>query len=355
MQAYWTMKEKIVEFEQVLLRTINFQVDPPDPYRLLLNYARSLRLDRTATRTAWGLVNDTLLCPRALSAPPPAIACAAIRMATRIHGSDRRLRWFSPPCHNFSTARGNSNKNKRPTALALEKGDGVGISSGGVVSGAGVLGPGGDGPGGGSTNNVDSSSAIGGAGSAGGDGAGGGRANERAASGQEKWILSPTTTDDVNVMVPTRREPAAGVTDGGGNGRRSPGASAHEADSTSGGGLEVIHEAVGATFGAGAAGAVVDPTGAVGGESTGEGWRDSGDAHAETEIMTSAIPWWGLFDARDEEVELVCAELLALYRAQGDNMGKNGSDACAGPILAIEQEQPSVAARAASVAPVSTD
>ncbi|CAN0546953.1 unnamed protein product, partial [Ectocarpus sp. 12 AP-2014] len=83
------MKERIVEFEQVLLRTINFQVDPPDPYRLLLNYARSLRLDPAATRTAWALANDVLFCPQALSAPPPAVACAVIRMAARVHGGDR--------------------------------------------------------------------------------------------------------------------------------------------------------------------------------------------------------------------------------------------------------------------------
>lgn len=350
-QAYWTMKEKIVEFEQVLLRTINFQVDPPDPYRLLLNYARSLRLDRAATRTAWGLVNDVLLCPRALSAPPPAVACAAIRMATRIHGSDRRLRWFSPPCRNFS----NSNKNKRPRGLDLEEGDDVGISSGGGVSAAGVLGPGSDGSGGGSRDNVDGSSASGGAGSAGGDGAGGGRVNESAAGGEKNLIPSPTATDELNVMVPPRRESAAAAADGGGNGRRSPGASAHEADSNSGGGSELIREAVGAAFGTGAAGTVVDPNVAAGGESSGEGWRDSGDVRAGTENATSAMPWWGLFDARDEEVELVCAELLALYRAQGGNMSNNGDDARADPGVVIERDPPKAGAKAASVVSVSTD
>ena len=41
------------------------------------------------------------------------------------------------------------------------------------------------------------------------------------------------------------------------------------------------------------------------------------------------MPWWGLFDARDEEVELVCSELLTLYRAHdgkgGDSSDCNGS------------------------------
>lgn len=37
------------------------------------------------------------------------------------------------------------------------------------------------------------------------------------------------------------------------------------------------------------------------------------------------MPWWGLFDARDEEVELVCSELLTLYRAHDENSNSKSS------------------------------
>ncbi|CAM9447244.1 unnamed protein product, partial [Discosporangium mesarthrocarpum] len=97
--AYWTMKEKIVEFEQVLLRTIKFHVETPDPYRLLLNYAHSLRCPPPVVHTAWGLISDSLFCPRTLTTPPPALACAAIYLASRVHGDFLRLEAFSvPPC-----------------------------------------------------------------------------------------------------------------------------------------------------------------------------------------------------------------------------------------------------------------
>lgn len=51
-----------------------------------------------------------------------------------------------------------------------------------------------------------------------------------------------------------------------------------------------------------------------------------GDKDGERETM----PWWALFDARDEEIELVCSELLALYRTHdskggGKSIGGNGS------------------------------
>lgn len=225
------MKERIVEFEQVLLRTINFQVDPPDLYRLLLNYARSLRLDRAATRSAWGLINDVLFCPRALSAPPPAVVCASIRMAARVHGVDRRLGWFSPPLK----------KRKRGTSDSGAEG---------------------------------------------------------------------VAADETPVMV---------VTDGGGG-------------SVGGGGVEAAGTGCGAgesrteskhPLGSGADGAGGGGTGCaavVEGDATAaeavRGCSGSGDGGGDE--RAACTPWWGLFDALDEDIELVCSELLALYRAHAD-------------------------------------
>ncbi|CAM9539146.1 unnamed protein product, partial [Laminaria digitata] len=241
-KAYWTMKERIVEFEQVLLRTINFQVDPPDPYRLLLNYARSLRLGRAATRTAWGLANDVLFCPRALSAPPPAVACAAIRMAARVHGTDRRLRTFCPPI-----------RKKRRRVADDDRG---------CVSR--------DFGGGGDRFDDDDAGGEGAAAAAvsehGGGGGGGGGAEAATATAA---AAAAAAADDVFVVGSGDN----GSSGGGGGGGRSSGGSG------------------------------------------GDGGKDD-----EREVM----PWWELFDARDDEIEMVCSELLALYHAHDAIDGNKG-------------------------------
>lgn len=248
------MKERIVEFEQVLLRTINFQVDPPDPHRLLLNYARSLRLNRAATRTAWSLVNDVLFCPRALSAPPPAVACAAIRIAARIHVCDRRLRWFSPP----------SRRRKR-------RRDGSGGMDGGETPPAANM----------TTN--DSSGSV-----------GQGRSD---GTGQE-------------VSVPRSKE-AAPRLDGDFR-KKSPDASSSvDRDQEEG---SAARERPAAAEG--------DDT--VRSEAGGNGV--SGDGEADDDDESPTISWWRLFDVRDEEVDLVCSELLALYRTHGDGVSAATAD-----------------------------
>lgn len=289
----------------MLLRTINFQVDPPDPYRLLLNYARSLRLGRAATRTAWGLVNDVLFCPRALSAPPPAVACAAIRMATRIHGSERRLRWFSPPRRKS----GGGNKRRRGPTGHGDIVDMSGVSGSGndrsggedVRQGLVVVGGGDDPNGNGSTPSANNGSST-----DGGGGGGGGAETE-----PEKSVTpARVETAGVKTRLPSEPEPELEAVRDGGSGASN----ANEAGiSTTE--LNVADSIVVAASGSPSC-AVTDlsDAAAVGGSAGGvRGNSDNGHIAAENTMM----PWWVLFDARDEEVELVCSELLALYRAQG--------------------------------------
>lgn len=52
--------------------------------RLLLNYARSLRLSRELVQRAWGFVNDFLFIPTALELPPPTLACAALYLGAKL-------------------------------------------------------------------------------------------------------------------------------------------------------------------------------------------------------------------------------------------------------------------------------
>ncbi|CAB1109770.1 unnamed protein product [Ectocarpus sp. CCAP 1310/34] len=273
-KAYWTMKERIVEFEQVLLRTINFQVDPPDPYRLLLNYARSLRLDRAATRTAWGLANDVLFCPRALSAPPPAVACAVIRMAARVHGGDRRLRWYSPPVQKIS-------KRRRE-----EGGDAIGGRDlRKVESGTGDTGRGGG-----------------------------------TGSGDGGSVVPPMERPVPPPPPPPPFPPPHGGLGGGVNGQHvvraagAPPPPPPPPPPTVG-----DHGGISGKQGGFAGSADVVGVGVRRGGGGRGGDEDQGDE-------TATKPWWRLFDARDEEVELVCSELLALYRAHGDGESAAGKD-----------------------------
>lgn len=220
-----------MEFEQVLLRTIDFKVDPPDPYRLLLNYARSLRLGRAATRTAWGLVNDVLFCPRALSAPPQAVACAAIRIATRVHGTDRRLRWFSPPC----------NKRRKRTVLETREGSAAGMGIDQHVQGDAT----------------------------------------HVAEGTPTTSQTPSGQE----MPKMNNLSAAGDASSSGD---------IDAEKRSDGAWEAVRQ---------------DHSGSN---------KNGGGGEEQL-----GMPWWGLFGAQDGEVELVCSELLALYRGhrQRDDPG----------------------------------
>eukprot|EP00611_Tribonema_gayanum_P028189 TRINITY_DN716_c0_g1_i2.p1 TRINITY_DN716_c0_g1~~TRINITY_DN716_c0_g1_i2.p1 ORF type:complete len:157 (-),score=58.10 TRINITY_DN716_c0_g1_i2:78-548(-) len=89
------MKEQVVECEQAVLRIIGFDMDGEHPYRLLLNYARSLRLSRELVQLAWGFVNDFLFIPSALELSPPTLACAAIYMAARLTDELNDLNWIT--------------------------------------------------------------------------------------------------------------------------------------------------------------------------------------------------------------------------------------------------------------------
>ncbi|CAM9543421.1 unnamed protein product [Chrysoparadoxa australica] len=83
-QAYWDMKGKMVECEQVVLRTIAFGTEAPHPYRLLLAYSDAMGLDRATKLLAWGMLNDFLFVPAALTLRPQVLACAAIHMAMEV-------------------------------------------------------------------------------------------------------------------------------------------------------------------------------------------------------------------------------------------------------------------------------
>jgi len=89
---YWSMKEKIVELEQEILRELNFDLEVALPYRFVYNYARSLRLPCEPCQRAVGLINSALFssqCLRELS--PPLLASAALYIAMELTKSSPKI------------------------------------------------------------------------------------------------------------------------------------------------------------------------------------------------------------------------------------------------------------------------
>ena len=84
-RGYWEMKESVVDTEQLVLRVLGFDLNTYQPYRLLLNYARSLRARPLMVEVAWALLNDSLFSPVCcLKRPPQAQAVAALHLAQRM-------------------------------------------------------------------------------------------------------------------------------------------------------------------------------------------------------------------------------------------------------------------------------
>ncbi len=84
-RGYWDLKETVVDTEQLVLRVLGFDLDTYQPYRILLNYARSLRARPVLVEVAWALLNDSLFSPTCCHVrPPQAQAVAALHLAQRL-------------------------------------------------------------------------------------------------------------------------------------------------------------------------------------------------------------------------------------------------------------------------------
>jgi hypothetical protein len=82
-QEYWDMKDKVVDMEQLVLRVLGFEVDTFQPYRLLLNYCRSLRCRPSVVQAAWAFVTDSLYLPTCHigGIAASAVACSGLLLA----------------------------------------------------------------------------------------------------------------------------------------------------------------------------------------------------------------------------------------------------------------------------------
>ena len=80
--GFWDRKDRLIEYETYVLRTLGYDVEVVLPHRYLLNYLHSLRAPRALAQVAWCFVNDSFETSCCLLHPPHLVACAAIRLAT---------------------------------------------------------------------------------------------------------------------------------------------------------------------------------------------------------------------------------------------------------------------------------
>jgi cyclin K len=72
------LKDRLTQFESVVLRSLSFELDLDLPYTYMLNYAHCLRLDEGVTQFAFNILNDSFLLPICLQYKSNEIACASI-------------------------------------------------------------------------------------------------------------------------------------------------------------------------------------------------------------------------------------------------------------------------------------
>lgn len=88
--SYYSTKAKLIEFEQRILRAINFQVALEDPHRYLLNLAYQRRMGEGLVKLAVCILNDALI----YTVAPQRASClvlgtAALVLAEEIADDDR--------------------------------------------------------------------------------------------------------------------------------------------------------------------------------------------------------------------------------------------------------------------------
>ncbi|KAL6049214.1 RNA polymerase II C-terminal domain kinase beta subunit [Balamuthia mandrillaris] len=83
-KEYWLIRDEVVACEQILLRSLAFEVAVSHPYKYLLNYLRSLRATPVFAQVAWNLVNDLYYIPLCIDKQysSPTFACSAIYLAS---------------------------------------------------------------------------------------------------------------------------------------------------------------------------------------------------------------------------------------------------------------------------------
>ncbi len=80
---YCERKEQIIQLEQNILRTLNFNLEFDLPHKYMLNIARFMKFTQNIVRIAWCLLNDALLSRECVTTPPEVVACGCLLVAQK--------------------------------------------------------------------------------------------------------------------------------------------------------------------------------------------------------------------------------------------------------------------------------
>ena len=99
-QPYYALKQTLIIDEQVLLRTISFEIVIEHPHKYLLNFGKLIDAKHSLIQIAISILNDSIVHTRLCLAHPPAdIAAACLHIADEILGVT-----LQTPCLNASSA-----------------------------------------------------------------------------------------------------------------------------------------------------------------------------------------------------------------------------------------------------------
>ena len=86
MDTFWTVRNSIEEYEDLILKEMGFHVFPQSPLKYILNYCKTLQVSLDVAQMAWNVCADSFLTNACVYYAPWKIATAAIYLATRICG-----------------------------------------------------------------------------------------------------------------------------------------------------------------------------------------------------------------------------------------------------------------------------
>lgn len=112
-EAYWALRDSIVQCELLLLRVLKFHVNNDHPHRYLLDYLKSLTDWMQASsqeelvslaRTCWSLLTDFYTNKKCIVYKPQEVAMSVLQLAFKLHELDTAYSletiagWFQELC-----------------------------------------------------------------------------------------------------------------------------------------------------------------------------------------------------------------------------------------------------------------
>merc|ERR1711971_710172 len=95
MEAYWSLRDEVVSYEQALLRVLDFETEPTPAYTHLTELSLALGCgpaESDIVSLAWSLLNDSFCSVVCALRPAPRLATACLLLAVELGRRAHRLR-----------------------------------------------------------------------------------------------------------------------------------------------------------------------------------------------------------------------------------------------------------------------